>query len=80
MVQSRGVLERNVMGSVTIPSGGQYIAVSILGDQPSILMITKKYIRLSSIMSHHGLKQTEGLGPSNTSFCCSPECFGKVSK
>ena len=56
------------------------IAVSILGDQPSILMITKKYIRLSSIMSHHGLKQTEGLGPSNTSFCCSPECFGKVSK
>ena len=32
--------------------------MSILGV--GILMITKKYIRLSSIISHHGLKQTQG--------------------
>ena len=57
MVQSRGVLDKNVIGRVTMPDKH----MSLLSHNIFMLYLlitTKKYISRSSITSHQGLSQS----------------------
>ena len=75
MVQSKGVLERKVMGRVTMPRN------IILSDRQAyykviILITTKKYINLSSTTSHQGLGIMKILYKVvSTTVYKIPECF-----